>query len=348
MTSEPESEFREASEAESQPVTPAPAASELPPAEPLPTSVPALYSEARRTSPAFEKVQLAGRALLYLFLALVILPSATFTLATNIFGRPRGGLSPELLLFLEAANLAFLAGLTTGLGLMEGVPWGSYGLPWKDAFRGNFWVGLLLGLAEASVLIGLIELFGGYSLESWALHGKDIAAWALFHFLLFVLVGLYEEFLFRGYLQAALSKLIGFWPAGIALSIGFGLMHKRNPGETWIGVASVALVGLLFVLTLKRTGNLWFAVGLHAGFDWAQSFLYSVRDSGELLPGHLWNTSMHGPDWLSGGSVGPEGSVFCFLTMGLQFLVVLWLFPAKKKEAVGRSEAEGAQCTETD
>jgi membrane protease YdiL (CAAX protease family) len=330
MTSEPESEFRGTSEAESQPAAQAPSASEPAPVEPQPASLPVLYAVARRTNPVFEKVQLAGRALLYLFLALVILPSATFTLAMSIFGRPRGGLSPELLLFLEAANFALLAGLTVVLGLMEGVPWGSYGLPWKEAFRANFWVGLLLGLAEASVLIGLIELLGGYSLDSWALHGKDIAAWALFHFLLFVLVGLYEEFLFRGYPQAALSKLMGFWPAGIALSIGFGLMHKRNPGETWIGVASVALVGLLFVFTLKRTGNLWFAVGLHAGFDWAQSFLFSVRDSGELLPGHLWNTSMHGPDWLSGGTVGPEGSVFCFLTMGLQFLVVLWLFPAKR------------------
>ena len=348
MTSEPESEFRDTSEAESQPGAPAPVASEASPVEPLPASVPALYSEARRTNPVFEKVQLAGRALLYLFLALLILPSATFTLGMNLFGRPRGGLSPELLLFLEAANFAFLAGLTVVLGLMEGVPWGGYGLPWKEAFRANFWVGLLLGLAEASVLIGLIELLGGYSLDSWALHGKDIAVWALFHFLLFVLVGLYEEFLFRGYPQAALSKLMGFWPAGIALSIGFGLMHKRNPGETWIGVASVALVGLLFVFTLKRTGNLWFAVGLHVGFDWAQSFLFSVRDSGELLPGHLWNTSMHGPDWLSGGTVGPEGSMFCFLTMGLQFLVVLWLFPAKKVEAVLEGAAELSQPPETD
>jgi membrane protease YdiL (CAAX protease family) len=344
MTSEPDSEFHGSAEpgAQGQPATPAPDVREPQPEEPSPT--PVLLTEARRTGSRFEKLQLTWRVLLYLLLTLVILPPAVFSLATNVFGRQRGGLSPEFLLFMEVMNFALIAALTMVFALMEGVPWGSYGLPWKQAFHANFWVGMLLGLAEASVLIGLIELFGGFSLEGWALRGSAIASWALFHFLLFVTVGLYEEFLFRGYPQAALSKLIGFWPAAFALSLGFGLVHLNNRGENWVGAASVALVGLLFAFTLKRTGNLWYAVGLHAGFDWAESFLYSVPDSGELLRGHLWNTSLHGPDWLTGGSVGPEASVFCFLTMLLQFLVVLWLFPAKKVEPVhespARSEAE--------
>jgi len=333
MTPEPNNEFRDEAlpEPERQPGAPAP---ELAPSEPVPTLLsPALLPQPRSAGARFEKVQLTGRLLLYLFLALMILPAGVFTFATTIFGRPRGGLSPEFLLFTEAANFAFLAVLTLVLSFMEGMSWGQFGLPWKDAFRGNFWIGLLLGLAEASVLVGLIELFGGFSFESWALQGKQILAWAIFHFLLFLLVGLYEEFVFRGYPQVALSKLIGFWPAAIALSIGFGLMHLNNRGENWVGISSVALVGLLFAFTLKRTGNLWYAVGLHAGFDWAQSFLYSVPDSGELLRGHLWNVSLHGPSWLTGGSVGPEGSIFCFLTMGLQFFIVLWLFPSKKLEA---------------
>jgi len=346
MTTEPDSESHDASEGGAPPDHPASPNAEPQPAPPEPANVPPpalVLTEPRRTGPRFEKLQLTWRLLLYLFLALVILPSASFTLASSIFGRPRGGFSPDFLLFMEAANFAFVAGLTTVLSLMEGIPWSNYGLPWKEAFRAHFWVGMLLGLAEASVLIGLIELFGGFTLENWALHGSEIFRWALFHFLLFVLVGLYEEFLFRGYPQVALSKLIGFWPAGIALSVGFGLVHLSNRGENWVGATSVALVGLLFVFTLRRTGNLWYAVGLHAGFDWAQSFLYSVPDSGELVRGHLWNTSLHGPDWLTGGTVGPEGSVFCFLTMGIQFLVVLWLFPATKAEAPAAQEPEPIQ-----
>jgi hypothetical protein len=73
-------------------------------------------------------------------------------------------------------------------------------------------------------------------------------------------------------------------------------------------------------------------VGLHTSFDWGESFLYSVPDSGEMLRGHLSNAMLHGPTWLTGGSVGPEGSVFSFVTMGMQFLVVMWLFPPNEKD----------------
>ena len=147
--------------------------------------------------------------------------------------------------------------------------------------------------------------------------------------MLFTCVGLFEEFAFRGYLQFTLGDGIGFWPAAILLSLLFGAAHLSNPGEGKIGAASVVLVGLFFAFTLYRTGNLWYAVGLHASFDWGETFLYSVPDSGTVMNGHLSNALLHGPKWLTGASVGPEGSVFCFVTMGLQFLVVMWLFPRR-------------------
>jgi hypothetical protein len=83
---------------------------------------------------------------------------------------------------------------------------------------------------------------------------------------------------------------------------------------------------------LHRTGNLWYAVGWHASFDWGETYLFSVPNSGTVMQGHLSNSILHGPTWLTGGSVGPEGSVFCFVTMGLQLLIVAWLFPAKKEK----------------
>jgi uncharacterized protein len=139
--------------------------------------------------------------------------------------------------------------------------------------------------------------------------------------------------LFRGYTQYTLGEGIGFWPAAVALSLLFGGAHLSNPGEGWVGAASVVMIALFFCFSLKRTGNLWYAVGLHASFDWGETFLYSVPNSGAVMEGHLSNAVLQaGPKWLTGGTVGPEGSVFCFLTVLLQFLVVMWLFPAKKNE----------------
>jgi hypothetical protein len=89
------------------------------------------------------------------------------------------------------------------------------------------------------------------------------------------------------------------------------------------------MIGLVFALTLRRTGNLWLAVGWHASFDFGETFLFSVPNSGVVFDGHLSNASLHGAKWLTGGSVGPEGSVFSFLTMAILVLVVHRLYPAK-------------------
>ena len=256
--------------------------------------------------------------------------------ARRIHPSPHGapGLpTPSHLLIQELLSFAAVFGCALIMSKIERRSPGVYGLPLAEAFGKKFWLGMLLGLVEVSLLVGLISAFGGYSFGSLALSRAAIVRWGLFHLLLFTVVGFFEEFTFRGYTQFTLGDGIGFWPAAIFLSLGFGAVHLSNPGEGLIGAASVVLVGLFFAFTLFRTGNLWYAVGLHASFDWGETFLYSVPDSGTVMAGHLSNSLLHGPKWLTGGSVGPEGSVFCFLTIGLQFLVVMWLFPKQKATA---------------
>jgi uncharacterized protein len=260
-----------------------------------------------------------------------VLGGVTTLLVFSIFGEPRGVPPISGMILQEVIGFGVAFGAALVMSRVERRSLGDYGLPAREIFGGKFWLGFLFGLAEISVLIGLIAAFGGYSFESFALHGDEILCWGLIHLVLFTFVGFFEEFFFRGYTQFTLGDGIGFWPAAILLSVGFGAVHLGNPGEGWIGAASVVLVGVFFCFTLRRTGNLWYAVGLHASFDWGETFLYSVPDSGIMMQGHLSNAVLHGPKWLTGGSVGPEGSVFCFVTMGLQFLVVMLLFP--KKEA---------------
>jgi hypothetical protein len=90
---------------------------------------------------------------------------------------------------------------------------------------------------------------------------------------------------------------------------------------------AVAVIGIFFCLTLRRTGTLWFAVGFHASWDWGESYLYSVPDSGGMSPGHLLNSSFHGSRWLTGGSVGPEGSVMVFVVIALAWVVFNRVYP---------------------
>jgi membrane protease YdiL (CAAX protease family) len=210
---------------------------------------------------------------------------------------------------------------------VEGRPWKAYGLPGKQALGRMFWTGALWGIAAISLL-----MFALYGLHTFAfghvlLHGARLARFAIFWALVFLLVGLFEEFLLRGYSQFTLSRGIGFWPAALVLSCAFGLIHLRNGGENWRGLLAAAVIGLFFCLTLRRTGSLWFAVGFHAAWDWGETFFYSVPDSGMVAPGHLLSSSLRGSEWLSGGSVGPEGSVLCFVVIASVWITFDRIYP---------------------
>jgi len=214
------------------------------------------------------------------------------------------------------------------MAAIEKRKYGQYGLPLRSAFRKNFWIGTLVGFAAISgCLLGIFALHG-FRLTGINIHGNTIAEAALAWSATFILVGLSEEFAFRGYLQYTLTTGIGFWPSAFLLSALFGVAHSGNPREDKAGLISVVLFGLLFCLFLRRTGNLWWAVGFHAGWDWGQTFFYGVPDSG-IAPYHnLFNCAFRGPRWLTGGTVGPEASIFTPIAL----LIVAIIFASIYRE----------------
>jgi membrane protease YdiL (CAAX protease family) len=210
---------------------------------------------------------------------------------------------------------------------------GKYGLPVRFAFRGDFWTGVLIGFLSISACLLGIFAFHGFRLTGLAIHSSAIlsatAAWGA----TFILVGLAEEFAFRGYLQFTLTSGMGFWPSAILLSLLFEGAHAANPGETKTGLLSVLMFGLLFCFFLRRTGNLWWPVGFHAGWDWGQTFFYGVPDSG-ILPYHnLLSCSFNGPAWLTGGSVGPEASAFTFIVLVVVAVVFASVYRENRYQA---------------
>ena len=234
-------------------------------------------------------------------------------------------------MFMQA--VLAVSSLTPALAMarIEKRPFGVYGLAARHAFGKLFWTGLLWGIVALSVLMLLMRGCGVFSYGTFALHGARVFKFAVFWGVSFLLVGVFEEFTFRGYTQFTLSRGVGFWPAACVLSIVFGGLHLLgNVGETWLGSLCAALIGLFFCFTLRRTGSLWFAVGMHASWDWAESYLYSVPDSGGMVPGHLLNSSFHGSRWLTGGSVGPEGSVLVFVVIAAAWVVFDRVYPARQ------------------
>lgn len=236
-----------------------------------------------------------------------------------------GGLWSALL--EEAGRVAAAFVPLVILAPIERRSWGIYGLPVRHALGKLFWSGAVWGFAGVSLLISALYALHVFAFGHIALHGVRIARFAAFWAAMFLLVAFFEEFLLRGYAQFTLARGIGFWPAGIVLSCAFGLIHLGNGGEQWPGLLAAAFIGLFSCLTLRRTGNLWFAVGFHAAWDWGETFFYSVPDSGLVFPGHLLHSSLQGPRWLSGGSVGPEGSVVCFVVIAMACVAFDRMYP---------------------
>jgi membrane protease YdiL (CAAX protease family) len=244
----------------------------------------------------------------------------------------RGVLTPQYELIFEGSFLivAFFAAWI--MSRIERRSFGVYGIPLQGAFGKLFWQGALWGLAFETIEMLAIFAFGGFSFGTLALASTAVVKFAVLWAIGMVMVGMYEEFLFRGYGQFTVASGIGFWPAAILLSAAFGLIHLFNRGEGWVGALAVFLFGIFDCLTLRRTGNLWFAIGLHAAADYAETFIYSVPDSGLLATGHLLNSSIRGPRWLTGGTIGPEGSVVGFVLFAIAFAAFNWVYPAKKDD----------------
>jgi len=216
------------------------------------------------------------------------------------------------------------------LARVEGRRWGDYGLPERQAFGKLFWVGTVWGFASLTLLLGTMYGLRVFAVERLAIHGERLLRFAVFWAVFFLLVGLFEEFLLRGYSQFTLTRATGFWPAAVVTSCAFSVIHINNPGEQWPGLVAVAVIGFFFCLTLRRTGSLWFGVGFHAAWDWGETFFYSVPDSGTVFPGHLLKSVLHGPRWLTGGVVGPEGSLLCFVVLGVTAVVFAKAYPEVK------------------
>ncbi|HVC00223.1 MAG TPA: CPBP family intramembrane glutamic endopeptidase [Candidatus Dormibacteraeota bacterium] len=258
---------------------------------------------------------------IYLFLTILIVLLLGIIAVVLRLPLPPEHMDALALLTQEVIFAVAAFGAAAVMARFEERPFGVYGLPGRGAFRRHFWQGTLWGFAMISAMILLIRAFGGFSFGRFALGGGATLRYAALWGVVFLTVGFFEEFFFRGYTQFTLATGIGFWPAAIVSSGLFGMAHLMNPGEAPVGALSVFVIGMFFCLTLERTGSLWFAVGLHAAFDWGETFFYAVPNSGAVAPGHLFDSSLHGARWLTGGSVGPEGSAMAFAVMAAAFVI---------------------------
>ena len=237
-----------------------------------------------------------------------------------------GDMTPNGLSYLEAciAGVTLLA--TFAMSRWDRRSWLDYGLR-SNRYFVQLLQGLGWGVLVMAVLMGALVVTHGVtlSISDQSVSSLAIAAcqWAL----AFLLVGFAEEATFRGYVLFKLRRSTTLTVALIASSVLFGLAHVGNEGESVLGILQVVGFGLVCCLAIWRTGSLWWGIGFHAAWDWSETFLFGTADSGRTAAGHWLTTHPIGPTWLSGGTVGPEGSVLVFPAMALGAAIIWWTLP---------------------
>ena len=244
---------------------------------------------------------------------------------------------------IEATGVACVFAATWVLSRIEARSVTDYGLRDSRALR-NFGVGSVCGAVLLSLLVLCMKaagalVFGGRELFGWAIV-RYSAVWLCG----FLAVGLLEELWFRGYAQLTIARGLrgifhrmgatqanaaGFWAAALLTSFYFGFGHGANPGESPIGLIAAGLIGLTFCLSIWRSGSLWWAIGFHMAWDWAESFVYGVGDSGSMIHGHLLASHPAGRTLLSGGTTGPEGSLLALPIIALATCAAVITLPRR-------------------
>ncbi|GAC1418979.1 MAG: CPBP family intramembrane metalloprotease [Acidobacteriaceae bacterium] len=270
----------------------------------------------------------AGWSLLLYAIILTVLSTLAQALAAHLQRShspyPRTVLTVRRALTDEYLNASAVALATLAMAAIERRRFADFGLAARRGLR-RFAAGLVWGIVFLSALILVLRAAGLLIFDGRLLSAASALRFGLVWLIAFFGVSLFEETFFRGYLLFTLSRglagiyrvfgirsssFVGFWTSAVIVSFGFGLVHLSNPGESRIGIFAAGLVGIVFCLSLWRTGSLWWAIGFHAAWDWSESYLYGVADSGNMTEGHFFTTHPLGPTLFSGGLTGPEGSIW--------------------------------------
>ncbi|WP_169305063.1 CPBP family intramembrane glutamic endopeptidase [Pedobacter cryotolerans] len=183
-------------------------------------------------------------------------------------------------------------------------------------------IGLILILIAGAILflLGFVD----FSL------GKISVAVFLGYLLFFLLVSVFEELMFRTIPLFVFAERYHFLFAIIINGLLFGFVHMSNPGFTWLAMLNITLAGALFSIFTLLKKNISWAIGIHFSWNFAQGTLLGYKVSGTNSPG-LLTAKPVGDEYLSGGTFGIEGSIFCSI---LLILLIIWLLVKNKFEPI--------------
>lgn len=179
-----------------------------------------------------------------------------------------------------------------------------------SAYKKDFVIGLLVGFFLIASGFSLLSILGNLSIESINFNLPLLMGYVL----LFGIGSLNEEIMIRGYILSNLSESMNKYIALVVSSLLFGVMHLANANVTVLSFLNIFLAGILLGIYYVHKRNLWLPISLHFSWNFFQGPIFGFEVSGVDVTGAIIQ-NIQGPDLITGGTFGFEGSVLATFLM---------------------------------
>ena len=189
--------------------------------------------------------------------------------------------------------------------------------------------GFIFGFLTISLSIFTIYLLGHYQAIS-----ITTAHYSAKFFTVLVFAALVEDLFHRGLIVREIENWLG---THIAIVIGMvvELQHIFNPNSDLFSFFFYLIWGFTMAMMFIYTKRIWLPFFFHLGWNFAQPF-YGSNLTGTNDMGSIIQCKFTGPELLTGGALGIEGSIFTASFLSIIGIVLYYL--AKKEGKIVKSK----------
>jgi len=247
------------------------------------------------------------------------------------------------IVFMVGIDIALVVGAWVTLRWIDRRPFAVLGMGFSIKGAKEFLAGFAFGSLYLTVVFLILWMADLVDVTVGGMDSQTLESMVRY-LVVFAAAGILEELVNRGYLFQAFIEGTRAWIAILVFSLVFSLGHIFNEDFSWVGGLCLFSHGVLFGLAYFKTRSLWVPIGIHVAWNWAQGPLWGMNVSGTTIANSFLVSVPKGPELLSGGSFGAEGSLITLaITAGLILYIwkTKWIKPTEEKAAVWRRYPSG-------
>lgn len=192
----------------------------------------------------------------------------------------------------------------------------------KDGIVRQYLLGVMGALLIFSGAYVICVLPGGIQFKGLA--ENMVPGYIIAYLLGYMLQGMAEEVLCRGYLFVSLSRRYSVVYSAVISSVFFALLHGMNAGLTLLALINLFLYAMLAAFLFVKYESIWMVGAFHSLWNFAQGNLYGIQVSGMGVQNSIFASSMNEKmSFLNGGAFGMEGGLGVSIVLVIAIILIL-------------------------